>query len=154
MPADKAPTPRRRPVPVTILAAIQVVTGLMLAIVAALFVLDQEATFPLFANVAGAGNALVVEAVGVATVCAAMALLEIVAAVALLRLRRLGWTLTMLLTGVSLASAIATWWLSGEVLTVSLLLGVVTVLYLNQRQVRAAFDLAGGRGADLEEERG
>jgi hypothetical protein len=139
---------------VTILAAIQLVTALMLAIIAAALALDPEATFPLFANVAGTGNALVVDAVGVAAVYAAMALLEIVAAVALLRLRRLGWTLTMLLTGASLASGIATWWVSGEVLTVSLLLGVATVLYLNQRQVRAAFDLADGRGADLEEQRG
>lgn len=154
MPADRAPAPRRRPTPVTILAAIQVVTALMLAIIAAALLLDPEATFPLFGNVAGAGNALVVEAAGVAAVYAAMALLEIVAAVALLRLRRLGWTLTMLLTGASLASGIATWWFSGEVLTMSLLLGVATVLYLNQRQVRAAFDLADGRGADLEEQRG
>jgi hypothetical protein len=60
----------------------------------------------------------------------------------------------MLLAGVSLASAIATWWFTGEVLTMSMLLGVATVLYLNQRPVRAAFDLVGGRGADLGEERG
>jgi hypothetical protein len=139
---------------VTILAAIQVFTALTLAMIAAALLLDPAATLPTIGGVAVTGVALVVEAAVVAAVFTAMAVLEIVAAVALLRLRRLGWTLAMLLAGVSLASSIAAWWFTGEVATMSMLLGVATVLYLNQRQVRAAFGLAGGRAMDLEEERG
>ena len=141
MPADVAPAPRRRPAAVTILAAIQIVTALMLAIIAAALMLDPAATLPVIGGVVLASDALAIAAVGVAAVYTAMAVLELAAAVALLRLRRLGWTLTMLLAGASLASSIATWWFSGEVPTASMLLGVATVLYLNQRQVRAAFGI-------------
>ncbi len=154
MPADGAPARRRRPAAVTILAAIQVLTALMLAMIAAALLLDPAAMLPIVGGIAVPGDALVVEAAVVGAVFAAMAVLEVVAAVALLRLRRLGWTLTMLLAGASLASSIATWWFTGEVPTVSMLLGVATVLYLNQRQVRAAFDLAGDGAMDLEGERG
>lgn len=154
MPADGAPAHRRRPAAVTILAAIQVFTALMLAMIAAALLLDPAATLPNIGGLAITGVAPVVEAAAVAAVFTAMAVLEVVAAVALLRLRRLGWTLAMLLAGASLASSIATWWFAGEVPTLSMLLGVATVLYLNQRHVRAAFDLAGDRAMDLEGERG
>jgi hypothetical protein len=154
MSADGGPAPRRRPAPVTILATIQGITALLMGIVATSLVLDPTATLPLIGAVATVGDALVIEAAGVAALYVVMAILEVVAAVALLRLHRLGWTLTMLLAGVSLASAIVTWWITGQVVTLAMLLGVATVLYLNQRQVRAAFGLAGGRTADLEEERG
>ena len=154
MPADGAPAHRRRPAAVTILAAIQVFTALPLAMIAVALLLDPAATLSIVGGVALPGDALVVEAAVVAAAYAAMAVLEVVAAVALLRLRRLGWTLAMLLAGASLASSIATWWFTGEVPTVSMLLGVATALYLNQRQVRAAFDLAGDRATYLEEERG
>jgi hypothetical protein len=154
MRADAAPGSRRRPVPVTILAAIQLVTALLLGLSAVGLALVPATAPAILGDAVLTGDAAGLEAATLAIILGIMGALELVAAIALLRLHRLGWTLAMLLAGVSLASAIATWLISGEVLTMSMLLGVATVLYLNQRPVRAAFDLVGGRGADLREERG
>jgi hypothetical protein len=154
--AAEAPV-RRRPAAVTILASLQILSALLLGLLALLLVLDPEAALPEFAIPGadgGSGATLVLEAASVAVVVALLGGLELFAAVALLRLHRLGWTLTMLLAGFFLASQIITWWSTTEVLAVSMLLNVATVLYLNQRQVRAAFDLADGRTADLEGDRG
>jgi len=154
MPADAAPGARRRPVPVTILAAIQLVTALLLGVTAVGLAVDLTSASAILGDAVGTGEAAGLEAATLAVIVGIMAALELVAAVALLRLSRLGWTLTMLLTGVSLATQILTFWSTGEVLTVSMLLSVATVLYLNQRPVRVAFGLADVHGADLEEERG
>jgi hypothetical protein len=154
MAADGAAAPRRRPVPVTILAALQLVTALLLGVFAVGLALDATVASTFLGDAAGTGEAAGLEAATLAVIIGIMAALELVAAVALLRLSRLGWTLTMLLAGVSLATQILTFWSTGEVLTLSMLLGVATVLYLNQRPVRVAFGLADARGADLEEERG
>jgi hypothetical protein len=154
MPADAAPGGRRRPVPVTILAAIQLVTALLLGVSAVGLVLDPTIASATLGDAVGTGEVTGLEVATLAVILGVMAALELVAAVALLRLSRLGWTLTMLLAGVSLATQILTFWSTGEVLTLSMLLSVATVLYLNQRPVRVAFGLADVRGADLEEERG
>ena len=154
MPADAAPGARRRPVPVTILAAIQLVTALLLGVTAVGLAVDLTSASAILGDAVGTGEAAGLEAATLAVIVGIMAALELVAAVALLRLSRLGWTLTMLLTGVSLATQILTFWSTGEVLTLSMLLSVATVLYLNQRPVRVAFGLADVHGADLEEERG
>jgi hypothetical protein len=154
MAADGAAAPRRRPVPVTILAVLQLVTALLLGLSAVGLVVDSTFTSTILGNTIGPGEAAGLEAATLALVVGIMAALELVAAVALLRLSRLGWTLTMLLAGVSLSTQILTFWSTGEVLTLSMLLSVATVLYLNQRPVRVAFGLADVRGADLEEERG
>ena len=145
---------RRRPVPVTILAAIQLITALLLGVTAVGLAVDLTSASAILGGAVGTGEAAGLEAATLAVIVGIMAALELVAAVALLRLSRLGWTLTMLLTGVSLATQILTFWSTGEVLTLSMLLSVATVLYLNQRPVRVAFGLADVRGADLEEERG
>jgi hypothetical protein len=154
MAADGAAAPRQRPVPVTILAALQIVTALLLGMSAVGVAVDPTSISAILGDAAATGEAAGLEAPILAVVLGVMAALELVAAVALLRLSRLGWTLAMLLAGASLASAIATWWFTGEVLTLSMLLGVATVLYLNQRPVRVAFGLADARGVPLEEERG
>jgi hypothetical protein len=151
MPADAAPGARRRPVPVTILAALQLLTALLLGVSAVGLAVDAAFASAMLGE---AGAAAGLEAATLAVIIGIVAALELVAAVALLRLSRLGWTLTMLLAGVSLATQVLTFWSTGEVLTLSMLLGVATVLYLNQRPVRVAFGLADVRGADLEEERG
>jgi len=145
---------RRRPVPVTILAAIQLVTALLLGVTAVGLAVDLTSASAILGDAVVTGEVAGLEAATLAVVLGIMAALELVAAVALLRLSRLGWTLTMLLAGVSLATQILTFWSTGEVLTLSMLLSVATVLYLNQRPVRVAFGLADVRGADLEEERG
>jgi hypothetical protein len=154
MAADGAAAPRQRPVPVTILAALQLLTALLLGVSAVGLAVDSTFASAMLGDAVGTGEAAGLEAATLVIVLGIMTALELVAAVALLRLSRLGWTLTMLLTGVSLATQILTFWSTGEVLTLSMLLGVATVLYLNQRPVRVAFGLADARGADLEEERG
>ncbi len=156
--ATAATRPGPRPTPVTILAAIQILSALLLGLVAAALVIDPETSLPAFeipgVGSGDSGTTVVLEAATLAVVLGVVAGLELLSAVMLLRVRRLGWTLTMLLAGASLASQIFAWWSTGEVLAASMLLNVVTVLYLNQGQVRAAFDLADGGSADLEEERG
>ena len=154
MAADGAAAPRRRPVPVTILAVLQLVTTLLLGLSAVGLAVDATFASAMVGDAAATGEVAGLEAATLALVVGIMAALELVAAVALLRLSRLGWTLTMLLAGASLATQILTFWSTGEVLTLSMLLSVATVLYLNQRPVRVAFGLADVRGADLEEERG
>jgi hypothetical protein len=142
---------------VTILASIQILSALLLGLLALLLVLDPDATLADLGipwTSADPGTTPVLEAASLAAVVTLLAGLELLAAVALMRLQRLGWTLTMLLAGLLLASQIFTWWSTSSISPVSMLLNVVTVLYLNQRQVRAAFDLADGSSANLEEERG
>jgi hypothetical protein len=62
--------------------------------------------------------------------------------VLLLRMRQLGWTMTMLLTGIALAYGICAWFFAGSTLSIVMLVQVVTVFYLNQRQVRQAFGIS------------
>jgi hypothetical protein len=154
MPADEGRHARRRPTPVTILAGIQVVTAIMFGVVAAALLVDPGQAILAISGVTVEGDLLGAEATALAVMSAGVAVLELMAAVALLRLSRLGWTLTMLLAGASLATQIVTFWSTGEVLTLSMLLSVATVLYLNQRPVRVAFELTDRRRGDLEEERG
>ena len=71
---------------------------------------------------------------------------ELAAGILLLRMRQLGWTLTMLLAGLGLASSIYLWWAQGTTLTIPVMVQVVTVFYLNQRQVRVAFGISRHRG--------
>ncbi len=67
--------------------------------------------------------------------------------VLLLRMRRLGWTITMLLAGTSLSAQIYLWWSGQSVTSIWLLVNVLTVFYLNQRQVREAFGIGLDSGA-------
>jgi hypothetical protein len=61
-------------------------------------------------------------------------------------MRQLGWTITMLLTGLGLASSLYVWFANGTTLEIWVAVQVVTVFYLNQRQVREAFGIS-HRGA-------
>lgn len=67
---------------------------------------------------------------------------ELAAGILLLRMRQLGWTITMLLAGLGLASSIFLWWTQGATLAVPVMVQVLTVFYLNQRQVRVAFGIS------------
>ncbi|MCJ7710150.1 MAG: hypothetical protein MUQ32_04900 [Chloroflexi bacterium] len=142
--------------PVTILAGIQIFLAILFGALGAVALLDPEAALPSVSDLAAAsgGPGAAAVAAGAALLFGGLAGVQLLAGIALLQLRQLGWTLAMLMAGVSLASQIVTWWTSGEVLAISMLLSVVTVLYLNQGQVREAFGLAGGRVTDLEAERG
>ncbi len=150
------PATRHRPMPVTILAAIQIFLAILFGALGAVALLDPEAALPALSELATAsgGPGAAAVAAGAALLFGVVAGLELLAGIALLQVRQLGWTLAMLMAGVSLASQIVTWWSTGEVLAISMLLSVVTVLYLNQGQVRETFGLAGGHGISLEDDRG
>jgi hypothetical protein len=149
--------PARRPRPVTILAIIQIMSGLAYLTVAGLLLADAEYN-PDVTDSLGVADLPVwlgVSARALAVIFVIVAVLEVIAAVALLRLRQSGWTLTMLLAGTSLASQIVIWWANDGVQPLSMLLAVVTVLYLNQREVRRAFGIGTRRRIDdLDEARG
>ena len=70
------------------------------------------------------------------------------AGILLLRMNQLGWTITMLLTGLGLVSSISIWWTQGTTIPIWLFVQVVTVFYLNQRQVREAFGIARREAGD------
>jgi len=144
---------RRRPVAVTILAAIQVVLGVLNLAVAIALTADPALARELgvlidrsaFAIVEGTTLVLVVGIVGI---------LELTSAALLLRLRQSGWTLAMLLAGASLTIQIVQYFANGSLTSLALLLNVVSVLYLNQSQVREAFGLVPAGHTALEDERG
>lgn len=53
--------------------------------------------------------------------------------------RRWGWIAAIILSGISLAFAIGAWW-DGRAPYASMVLNVVAVFYLNQRDVRAVYE--------------
>ena len=142
--ASRSETVRRRPTAVTILAVIQAIGALAYLLSAATL---AGAEFTVLAGLADRGFRIINPAtLSSATVGAwllVMAVVGLTASVLLFRMRRLGWTMTMLLTGWSLASQIYLYVTGGDLVPAMMVLPVVTALYLNQRQVRAAFGVAG-----------
>jgi hypothetical protein len=57
----------------------------------------------------------------------------------LLANRRWGWVGSIVLSGLSLAFAIGAWW-EGHPVYLNMAINVVAVFYLNQREVRAAYE--------------
>jgi hypothetical protein len=85
----------------------------------------------------------------VTTLFFALAAVLVVAAIGLFGGRRLGWLLAMVTTGVFLAADIVTFG-AGAAHHVWMLLNIVTVFYLNQRDVREAFLSSAGDGHVVE----
>jgi hypothetical protein len=145
--AVAAPSRGRRPAPVTILAAVQVLVAIgYLMSAAQLLAGDISAVQALFGEGSGVASDASIVVISVVSVLVVMTVVAVAAAVLLLRMRRLGWTITMLLAGWSLASQIYVYLTLGDLAPPIMILGVITVLYLNQRQVRTAFGI--GRAAD------
>ena len=69
----------------------------------------------------------------------ALALASIAAGYGLLTGRRWGWVGAIILSGLSLAFALGAWW-DGRPIYLSMLINVIAVFYLNQRDVRAVYD--------------
>lgn len=149
------PTQRRRsrPFPVTILAFIQVVLGVLNLGVAIALAANPELMAQLGILVDRSAFA-VVEGTSLILIFLLVGSLELTSAALLLRLRQGGWTLAMLLAGTNLAVQIVQYVADGTLTTVSLLLNVVSVLYLNQSTVREAFGLVPPGHSTLEDERG
>jgi Fe2+ transport system protein B len=149
--------PARRPPAVTILAVLQLITAAAYGLIVIGMVVGGP---PAVAEVAG--RVLVAESlIGelrmgfVLLVLGILFVACLAAGVLLLRMRRLGWTITMLIAGLGLATSVYLWWFQGTRLEFWLVVQIVTVFYLNQRQVRHAFGISGGRlAATLGEGRG
>jgi hypothetical protein len=154
-PPDGHPTARRRhrPAPVVILAAIQILLGVLNLAVALALALDPDRAADLGVLIDRSAFAIV-EGQLLVVIFALVGSLELMSAFLLLRLRQSGWTLAMLLSGTSLAVQIITYVSNGSLTTVALMLNVISVLYLNQGSVREAFGLIPVGHATLEDERG
>jgi len=151
---DGAPPRAKRPVAVTILAAIQIASGVLLILYSLglglhLSFLDVDIPGLSEEREDGApGRALAVNFI-------VAGVFYVGAGIALLRLHRYGWTIAMLLAGISLAGQIVTFVATEEMVETAMLFAVVTTLYLNQTSVRTAFGITRARReAILEDERG
>lgn len=132
----------RRPTVVTILAGLELfnaagyVVALLALVGVTVFSWNQGLTGAL-AGLEGdiaSGTVLLV-------ILAVLFVAALSAGILLIRMRQAGWTITMLLTGLGLAAQIYLFVTGRDVLTVWLTINVVTVFYLNQRQVREAFGI-------------
>jgi mannitol-specific phosphotransferase system IIBC component len=134
----------RRPAIVTILAILQLLTAAAYGmILAALIVGPDTLAGPI-------GDVLLgeVETATFALVVGGFAVATLAAGILLLRMRQLGWTITMLLSGLGLVSSIAVWWTQATTTPILLFVQVASVFYLNQRQVREAFGISRREAGD------
>jgi hypothetical protein len=142
---------RKRPMPVTILAGFELLSAIVYGAFILLLVQGDAVSLSsvMQFDMDGERVAKIPLLLFAALVVFFMAALA--SAVLLLRVRRLGWTITMLLAGTSLSAQIYLWWSGQSVPPVWLLVNVLTVFYLNQRQVREAFGIGLAPGAGDQE---
>lgn len=139
----RSAAPVRRPSAVTILAVVQLLSAAVYGLVLAILLVDGPAVLEALAS--GASNEALVRDLEVAAlviIVGGLCVAALAAGVLLLRMRQLGWTITMLLAGLSLGASVYIWWTDGTALSIWLLIQIVTVFYLNQRQVREAFGIS------------
>lgn len=135
----------RRPNVVTILAGLELFNalGYLAALLAALNVARLAVPDVLSGTLAGL-PINILSGVGLILALVVLLVAGTAAGILLLRMRQTGWTVTMLLTGLGLATQIYLYWTNEGVSDLWLLLNVLTVFYLNQRQVREAFGIGPG----------
>ncbi len=139
----------RRPAPVTILAAIRLVTGVGYALLTVWIMNDREAALAFISASSRFGGAIApLPTPMLVGIGAGLAIWSLAAGVLLLRVRRLGWTLAMLLSGLTLLICITIWWYQGSTSSAVLLIEVVSVFYLNQRRVKETFGIVRRRAPD------
>jgi hypothetical protein len=137
-----AVSPRRRPVGVTILAILQLLGFFTYGLTFAALLVDGPATIDgLIGSSSAGGVSRDAVATGLTVLTGVLCVASLAAGVFLLRMRQLGWTITMALTGLNLALTIYLWWAEGTTLAIWVIVQVVTVFYLNQLQVRQAFGI-------------
>lgn len=122
---------RRRPFGVTVIAVIQVVSAIGWGVITFMDRPDYRDLFGSLGYYEIAGPALGV--------------FGLVIAVGLLTLRRQAWVLTMLWAGLNLTAALYGWYYN-QPNYIAMVLSVITVYYLNQREVQAAFHVPIARG--------
>ncbi|MEI7742920.1 MAG: hypothetical protein WCK58_04100 [Chloroflexota bacterium] len=132
----------RRPTVVTILAGLELfnAAGYLVALLALVGITVVDIQTELGGVLAGLEGDIASGTV-LMGLLAALFVTALAAGILLLRMQRTGWTITMLLTGLGLFTQIYLFWSGREVLAGWLLVNVVTVFYLNQRQVREAFGI-------------
>jgi hypothetical protein len=134
----------QRPTTITILTGLLLAKAVVSAALAVGWATGQApfiSTLGLPSLLADAGDGATVT-----TLLFALAAVLFVAAIGLFSGRRLGWLLAMVTTGVFIAADILTFD-AGAAHHLWMLLNIVTVFYLNQRDVREAFlSLAGDAG--------
>jgi len=147
-------TRARRPPAVTILAILQLLSAAAYGLVFIWLIADGSTVVEALTGNGGTGAGQVGEvAVAIITILVGgLGVAALAAGIFLLRMRQLGWTLTMLLAGFGLASSIYLWWAQGTTVTIWVMVQVLTVFYLNQRQVRVAFGIARRRPDDVFDE--
>jgi hypothetical protein len=131
--------PERRPLGVVVVAATQFLR--------AVFITGQLAGFSLGPNIewvrvaaqipdpaTGTPAWWISRGIGVALIAASILL-----GIGLLAGRRWAWIGAIVMSGLSLALALGAWW-DGRPPYIAMLINVIAVFYLNQREVRAAFD--------------
>ena len=145
-----SPTRPRRPPPVTFLAAVQLLSAVAYGLVFLALLADGSAVVDqVIASVGAAtGHASDLAVAAVTSLVAAYFVAALAAGLLMLRMRQLGWTITMLLAGLGLASSVYLWFAQGTTLEIWVAVQVVTVFYLNQRQVREAFGISHRRAGD------
>ena len=133
---SQRPAAGKRPVTLKVLAGLLLAKAVVAGALAVGWRLDDGrfiSTLGLPNLLASAGNATAVTAVFVVA-----GVLLALAAIGLLAGRRSGWLLAMVLTGIFIAADIITFG-TGTAHHFWMLLNIVTVFYLNQRDVRETF---------------
>jgi len=147
--AQSTSTRPRRPTVVTILAVLQLLTAAAYGMILAALIATGPAALALLIGDAAADGPLGdVEVATLVVGVGGFAVATLAAGILLLRMRQLGWTITMLLAGIGLVSSISLWWTQGTTIAIGLLVQVMTVFYLNQRQVREAFGISRREAGD------
>ncbi len=142
-PIEAVDPPVHRPAPVTVLAIIRLATGIGYGAIALSVANDRVGTLAFITAssrfgegpIADLSTPLVVATFGF------LAAVSLTASVLLLRVQRLGWTLAMLLNGLTLAVFLWVWWTHGSTSSLVLFVEVVSVFYLNQRGVKERFGI-------------
>lgn len=119
-------TRRRRPFGVSAIATIQILSALVWGVFTVTGRLDSNVFLGSFGYYEAAGPAL--------------ALVGLLISYGMFTLKRQAWVLTMLWAGLNLIISLLNYW-RGEPIYLTMLYSVVVVYYLNQREVRAAFQV-------------
>jgi hypothetical protein len=78
---------------------------------------------------------VIARAIGIGLVAA-----SVLVGIGLLAGRRWGWIGSIVISGLSLAFALGAWW-DGHPVYAAMVINIVAVFYLNQREVRAVYDV-------------
>ena len=143
-PLEAEEPPVHRPAPVMVLAIIRLVTGIGYAALAVSVARDRDATLAFIIASSRFGEGADRRAVRrrwSSRRFGFLAAVSLAACVLLLRVQRLGWTLAMLLSGLTLAVFLWVWWTQGSTSSLVLFVEVVSVFYLNQRGVKETFGI-------------